>query len=269
MVDSVTFMATNLNKQSLSVNLRDPRGKEIIMKLIPGVDVVLQNFRTGAMKKMGLDYETLSRINPRLVYASCYMYGESGPLARRRGGDMWAQAFTGMIESQGCSDGPPQMVGHSVIDFAGGIAAAFAIMTALFLRERTGVGQEVSTNLINVGVLLQWPAVAHYLVEGLLYKKVGRGTPRSNFPFGPYTAKDGDVLTIFGQDQDEWATVCAILGIEHLLQDPRYDTVEKRNEKKLEVVSHTGRSLQQTSPGRVGTIVQAASTPLRSLPGLC
>jgi len=127
------------------------------------------------------------------------------------------------------------MVGHTVIDFGGAIAASFAIMTALFFRERTGVGQEVLSNLVNVGVLLQWPAIAHYLVEGLLYKKVGRGTARAKFPMGPYKAKDGDVLTIFGQDQDEWVTVCSILSLEHLLQDPRYDTVEKRNERKNEL----------------------------------
>ena len=235
MVDSVTFMVTNLNKRSLSINLRDPRGKEIILKLVPKVDVIIQNFRPGAMKNLGFDYETLSQINPRLVYGSFYMYGETGPLARRRGGDMWAQAFTGMVECQGSPDGPPQMVGHTVIDFGGAIAASFAIMTALFFRERTGVGQEVLSNLVNVGVLLQWPAIAHYLVEGLLYKKVGRGTARAKFPMGPYKAKDGDVLTIFGQDQDEWVTVCSILSLEHLLQDPRYDTVEKRNERKNEL----------------------------------
>ena len=235
MVDSVTFMSINLNKRSLSVNLRDPEGKEVIMKLVPKVDVIVQNFRVGAMKKLGLDYESLSKINKRLVYASCYMYGETGPLVRRRGGDMWAQAFTGMVESQGYPDGPPQMVAHSVTDFAAGISAAYAIMVALFNREKTGVGQEVSTNLVNIGTFLQFPAISHYIVEGLLFRKPGRGDARSKFPFGPYKARDGDVLTIFGQDDGEWATVCSILGLEHLLGDPRYDSVAKRNENKFEL----------------------------------
>ena len=235
MVDSVTFMVTNLNKRSLAVNLRDPRGKEIILKLIPQTDVIVQNFRPGAMKSLGLDYEALSAINPRLIYGSFYMYGETGPLSRRRGGDMWAQAFTGLVASQGTPDGPPQMVNHTVIDYSGGVAGAFAIMTALFYRERSGVGQEVFNNLVNMGVLLQWPAISHYLVEGLLFRKVGRGNARSRFPYGPYKAKDGEVLTIFGQDDEEWATVCSILEIEHLLSDPRYDTAEKRNQRKLEL----------------------------------
>jgi CoA:oxalate CoA-transferase len=235
MVDSVTFMTVNLNKKGLSVNLRDPEGLEIIKKLIPKVDVIVQNFRVGAMKKLGLDYETLSKINKRLVYASCYMYGDTGPLSRRRGGDMWAQAFTGIVESQGYPGQPPQMIGHSVIDFAGGISAAYAIMVALFNRERTGIGQEVFTNLLNVSVFLQLPAISHYIMEGLMFKKPGRGGPRTKFPFGAYTAKDGDVLTIFGQDDGEWITVCSILGLEHLIGDPRYDTVAKRNEKQVEL----------------------------------
>lgn len=234
-IDSVTFMVTNLNKRSLAINLRDPRGKEILLKLVPQVDVLIQNFRPGAMKNLGLDYETLKAINPRLIYGSFYMYGETGPLARRRGGDMWAQAFTGVVASQGSPDGPPQMINHTVMDYGGGMAAAFAVMTALFYREKTGMGQEVFSSIINIAVLLQWPAIAHYLVEGLLFKKVGRGIVRSRFPYGAYTAKDGDVITIFGQDDEEWVTVCAILGIEHLLADERYDTAEKRNALKFEL----------------------------------
>ncbi len=234
-VDSVTFMVTNLNKRSLAVNLRDPRGKEIILKLVPKVDALIQNFRPGAMRDLGLDYETLRPLNPRLIYGSFYMYGETGPLARKRGGDMWAQAFTGVVASQGCPDGPPQMINHTVMDYGGGVAGAFAVMTALYYRERTGEGQEVFNNLINTAVLMQWPAISHYMVEGLLFRKVGRGNARSRFPYGPYTAKDGDVLTIFGQDDEEWVTVCGILGIEHLLADERYDTVEKRNARKFEL----------------------------------
>jgi crotonobetainyl-CoA:carnitine CoA-transferase CaiB-like acyl-CoA transferase len=234
-VDSVTFMVTNLNKRSLAINLRDPRGKEILLKMLPTTDVLIQNFRPGAMKNLALDYETLSAMNPRLIYGSFYMYGEKGPLARRRGGDMWAQAFTGLVASQGSPDGPPQTINHTVMDYCGGMAAAFAVMTALFERERTGAGQEVFNSLINTAVLLQWPAIGHYLAEGLLFKKVGRGNVKSRFPYGAYTAKDGDVLTIFGQDDEEWITVTAILGIEHLLADERYDTADKRNARKFEL----------------------------------
>ncbi|MFC1905073.1 CoA transferase, partial [Chloroflexota bacterium] len=91
------------------------------------------------------------------------------------------------------------------------------------------------SSLINTAVLLQWPAISHYLMEGVLFKKVGRGAARTTFPYGAYTAKDGDVITIFGQDDAEWPVVCSMLGIEHLLGDPRYDTIEKRNERKFEL----------------------------------
>lgn len=231
-VDSVTFMVGNLNKRSLAVNLTDERGKEIVLKLVKGTDVLVQNFRPGAMKKMGLDYEALSKINPGLIYTSLSMYGETGPLARKRGGDVWAQAFTGFVASQGSADNP-SLVGHAIFDAAGAIAGALATVTALFVRERTGVGQEVTTNLVNVAVLLQWPSIAHYLVEGVVFKNAGRGGTRWLFPHGAYTAKDGAVANIFGKDQDDWRTLCSILGIEHLLSDPRYDTPEKRDEQKF------------------------------------
>ncbi len=234
MVDSVTFIVGNLDKRSVVLNLRDQRAREIVYKLIPTVDAVIQNFRPGVMKELGIDYETLSAINPRLVYGSFYCYGEAGPIAHRRGGDMWAQAFTGMVATQG-PPGPPQQIAHTINDYGGGAVGALGIMAALFVRERTGVGQEVVNNLINVAVLFQWPAISHYLMEGTLFKRQSRAGARSRFPAGAYTAKDGDVLTIFGTDQDEWQVVCSILGIEHLLNDPRYRTPEDREARKLEL----------------------------------
>ncbi len=233
-VDSIIFMVCNLNKRSLVLNLRDARGKEIALALAKKADVLVQNFRPGVMKRMGLSYETLSKDNPRLVYASLSMYGETGPISHRRGGDIWAQAFTGFVESQGSPDSP-YLVGHPVIDFAGAAVNAFAIMVALFMRESTGVGQEVFNNLVNTSTFLQWGPITHYLVEGVVLKKGGRGGARWRFPFGAYTAKDGDVATLYGQDQDEWRTFCSMLEIEHLLSDPRYDTPDKRDEHKFEL----------------------------------
>ncbi|MFC1962170.1 CaiB/BaiF CoA transferase family protein [Chloroflexota bacterium] len=233
-IDSITFMVSNLNKRSLALNLKDSRGIEIALNLARTADVLIENFRPGAMRKLGLGYEELAKTNPGLVYASLSMYGETGPLARRRGGDIWAQAFTGIVESQGSPDSP-SLIGHALIDAAGAVTGAFAVMVALFERAKTGIGREVSTNLVNVSVLLQWPAIAHYLVEGVNLKRAGRGGVRWLFPHGAYTAKDGDVVTIHGQDDDEWRTICSILGIEHLLDEPKYDTPQKRDEHKFEL----------------------------------
>lgn len=242
--DSASFLQLNMNKRSLAINLRDKRGLEVILKLVKDADVVVQNFRVGAMEGLGLDYKTLSKINPRLIYCSACMYGETGPLARWRGGDPWAQAMTGIVALQGSPDGPPYLAGPAVIDYTGAALCAFGIAAALLLRERTGRGQEISLNLLNAGTFLQQPEIIDYLIDGKLQKKVGRGF-RGSFPFGAYTAKDGDVVTIFGQDDAEWPTICSILGIEQLLNDPRYDTREKRTEHKFELYPILDKSFRQ------------------------
>ena len=233
--DSIPFMTCNRNKRSLVLNLRDPRGKEIALKLARQADIVIQNFRPGVMKGLGLDYESIREINPSVIYGSFYMYGEEGPLAHRRGGDVWAQAFTGLVSSRGNPDEPPSTVGHPFIDIVGATVNAFALVSALFYREHTGQGQEVTNDLVRAGAYLQEGAISHYLIDNVLLKKGGRGHYTGLFPYGAYPVKDGEIVTLFGQDDDEWKQFCSILGIEHLVGDDRYDTQEKRKEKKSEL----------------------------------
>jgi formyl-CoA transferase/CoA:oxalate CoA-transferase len=234
-IDSTVFLMCNAGKRSVAVNLKEPRGLEIVSKLVATVDVIVENFRPGAMKKLGLDYQTVAKINPRVVYASLSMYGSEGPLAQRRGADIWAQAFTGVVAGQGHPDGPPYLAGHAFMDLGGALSGACAILAALFSREKTGTGQQVATNLVSTGLYLQSSTFCYTLVDDVLIKKGGRGTARGQFPYGAYTAKDGDVATIFGQDDDEWPIFCRILGIEHLLDNPRYRTAKDRTEHKFEL----------------------------------
>ncbi len=233
--ESMAFLCSNRGKRDLCLNLNDPRGKEIALKLAKDTDVLVQSFTPGVMERLGLDYKTVSAINPQVIYASFSMYGDNGPFRHRRGGDPWAQAFTGVVASQGSPDGPPYLAGHLFIDWTGAALNAFAITSAVLLRERGGPGQELTNNLVNTGVYIQDAAICTYLNDGVLLKKSGRGNAQSMFPYGAYPAKDGDVVTIFGQDDDEWVTLCSILGIEDLLQDPRYDTAVNRTKRKFEL----------------------------------
>lgn len=233
--ESMSFLCSNRGKRDICLNLNDPRGREIALKLAKDTDVFVQSFRPGVMKKLGLDYEAICKINARVIYASFSMFGETGPLSHRRGGDPWAQAFTGVVSSQGSPEGPPYLAGHLFIDWTGAALNAFAITAAVLLRERTGKGQEITNSLANTGIYIQDTAICTYLNDGVLLKKSGRGNVQGMFPYGAYPAKDGDVVTIFGQDDDEWVTFCSILGIEHLLGDPRYDTSQKRTERKFEL----------------------------------
>ncbi|MFC1945846.1 CaiB/BaiF CoA transferase family protein [Chloroflexota bacterium] len=234
--DSILFLNRNQGKKSIAVDLRNPEGKEIILKLIREADIMVHNHRPQAIKKKGLDYESVAKINPRIIYAALSSYGDSGPFANLPGADPWTQAFTGMVASQGNPQDPPYLVGHPVCDNTGATLGAYGIMMALFMRERTGKGQEVSTSLVNAGIYLQQDAIAHYLIEGLNLTKGGRGHYRGLFPYGAYPAKDGDVVTFFGQDNDEWKVVCEIIGLdETLVDDPRYDTISKRQKARTEL----------------------------------
>lgn len=233
--ESMTFLCANRGKRGIAVNLVDARGKAVALKLAKETDVLVQSFRPGVMEKLGLDYPSVYKINPKIIYASFSMYGDTGPYRHRRGGDPWAQAFTGMVAAQGSPDGPPYLSGHLVVDFTGAALNAFGITAAVLLRERTGRGQEITNNLVNTGTFIQNAAICTYLNDGVLLKKGGRGNAQGMFPYGAYPAKDGDVVTIFGQDNDEWAVFCSILGIEHLLGDARYDSAEKRVERKFEL----------------------------------
>lgn len=234
--DSVLFLNRNQGKKSIAVDLRNPKGKEVILDLIRNADVMLHNHRSEAIKKKGLDYESVSKINPGIIYASLSSYGNTGPYYNLPGADPWVQAFTGMVRSQGNPGEPPYLVGHPVCDNTGASLGAYGIMLALFMRERTGKGQEISTSLVNAGIFLQQDAIAHYLIEGLNLEKGGRGHYRGLFPYGAYPAKDGDVVTIFGQDDGEWKVVCEILGLdESIVNNPRYDTIAKRLKARVEL----------------------------------
>ncbi len=233
-VDVGSWIMLNRGKKGLAIDLRSERAKEIILKLVKDVDVLSHSFRPGVMERLGFGYDAVSRVNPKIIYCGLSGYGETGPLAHRVGGDMWAQAMSGMISIQGDPDGPPYMVGFTPIDCSTGMMTAYAIMVALFARERTGVGQEISVNLLNVAMYLQVMQLGSHLTDGKTVYKEGRGMAEQPPPFGPFRAKDGDVMTVFGSDP-LWPAFCKLLGLEELAEDPRFANDQKRREHRQEV----------------------------------
>ena len=231
--DHFRYMAVNRGKKCLAVDVRRPEGKEIILKLMPRTDVVVQNFRPGAMERLGLDYAALSKINPCIVYASLFERSETGPLVHRYGGDQWLQALTGVVALQGLPDEPPYLCPVAFIDHGSALMAAHAITTALFVRERTGIGQEVVCSLLNTAMYMQTVHMHEYLIEGVVPKKVGRGLAGNAPPYGAYRCKDGrEVVTMFGVYDAQWPTFCQAMGVGHLAQDPRFNTEAKRRENR-------------------------------------
>ncbi len=228
--DKADWIAFNRGKKDLAVDIRAEKGKEIVLKLAGETDVILQSFRPGVAERLGIGYEAISKINPRVIYASFYGYGETGPTAHRAGGDMWSQAMSGMVSVNGYPDGPPQMIPFPLCDHAGGMLLAYAVMTALFVRERTGQGQAVSVNNLNAALYLQFSEFAKYLSGEKMPLKTGRSYHIP--PFGPFRAADGDVLTIFGTDP-MWPEFCRVVGVPELAEDPRFVSDKVRTENRV------------------------------------
>jgi crotonobetainyl-CoA:carnitine CoA-transferase CaiB-like acyl-CoA transferase len=232
MPDTASWMAFNRGKKDLAIDIRTEKGKEIVLKLAREADVILQSFRPGVAERLGIGYEDISKINPRVIYCSFTGYGETGPVAHRAGGDMWSQAMSGIVSLMGYPGGAPQMLPFPACDHVGGMLVAYVIMTALFVRERTGQGQAVTVNNLDAALYLQFSGFAEYLTDGRMPYKAGRGYGAP--PFGPFRAKDGDVLTIFGTGP-MWPDFCKLVGVGHLADDPRFKTDEARHENREEI----------------------------------
>jgi crotonobetainyl-CoA:carnitine CoA-transferase CaiB-like acyl-CoA transferase len=226
------WMAFNRGKKDLAIDIRSPKGLEIVLKLAKDADVILQSFRPGVAERLGIGYKAISKINPKVIFCSFSGYGETGPVAHRAGGDMWSQAMSGIVSLLGYPGGAPQMIPFPACDHVGGMLVAYAVMTALFVRERTGKGQALTVNNLDAALYLQFSSFAEYLTDGKMPYKLGRSyqTP----PFGPFRAKDGDVLTIFGTGP-MWKDFCRVVGVEYLVNDPRFNTDEARQKNREEI----------------------------------
>lgn len=227
--ESPNFLAWNRNKRSLALNLKSPEAKEIIYKMVKSADVVVQNFRPGVMAKLGFGYEALSAINPRIIYCSGSGYGESGPYLSRPGQDMLLQGLTGLMAATGRADGPPVPVGSGFADQVGAMNMVFGILTALYWRERSGVGQDIKVDLLS-GMLAhqgQEMLSAMNFEEDFKRPNSGIGHPGMEAPFGVYPTSDGWVTIAMSP----FASLVGVLGDDSLLRyNDKTQLFEKRDE---------------------------------------
>jgi formyl-CoA transferase len=228
-----SFLAQNANKKSLTLNLKDPEGKEIFLKLARTADVVVENFRPDVMKRLGVGYPVLSAVHPRIIYCAISGFGASGPDAMKPAYDQIIQGLSGVMAINGDERLNPLRCGFPVCDTVGGLNAAFAIMAALYYRERTGEGQFIDVALLDsIMPLMGWVA-ANLLIGGQQPVLMGN----DNFtaaPSGTFATKDG-YLNIAANKQEQWETVADVLGVPELKKDPRFEKrdARKRNRKAL------------------------------------
>lgn len=224
------FAYINRNKYGLSLNLKAEEGKEIFKKLVREVDVVVENFRVGTMEKLGLGYDVLKEINPRLIYASINGFGLEGPMAKRPCYDIIAQAMGGMMSVTGLNDVPTK-VGPAIADNYSGTYLSLGIVMALFQRERTGMGRRLDVSMLDTIFSILETSSVDYTVGGHVAKPEGNRDP-SISPFDAFDAKDGSYVMACGTD-GFWKSLCGIMGQPELADDPRFISNTRRCEYYL------------------------------------
>jgi CoA:oxalate CoA-transferase len=219
---SLYFASINRGKESLSLNLKASEGKEILEELVANADVLVENFRPGTMEKLGVGYDHLGRINPRLVYAAASGFGHSGPDSTKPAYDILAQARGGVMSITGWPDGEPVRVGLSFGDLAASLFTAVGINAALYDRERTGKGQKVDVAMLDCQVALLENALVRFQVDGHSPRPLGHRHPTIT-PFQAVRTRDVHIVIAVGNDV-LWQKFCTAVGHPHLIDDPRFAT---------------------------------------------
>ena len=232
--ESTQFLTFNRNKRSVAVNLRAPEGVALVRQMAAGADVFIESFRAGALERMGLGYDAIRADNPGIVYCSISGYGRTGPLAEMPGYDLIIQAYSGLMHLTGEPDGLPLRVGFSLVDLFAGMMAYGTILTALRQRERTGRGQWVEAALLDGQVAALSYHATRYLGTGEEPHRMGSGHP-SLVPYQSFASSDG--YFILGCAKlGLWERMCAGIGREDLLADPRFATNTDRVAHRAECV---------------------------------
>lgn len=254
--ESVPHMLLNRNKESVTLDLKDPIGREAFMRLAETADVVVENMRPGVMARLGTSYESVRERNPGIIYASASGWGQDGPLADLAGLDIMAQARSGLMSITGFPDSPPAKVGVPICDLTSALYVALAVTAALVERDRSGQGQHIDVSLFESGVSYAvWEAAA-YFTEG----RIGRPNGSAHQNQAPYQAvhsADGFV-TVGANTPRNWERFCRALGLDDLLEDPRftqsYDRLTHREALIALIEDKTG---QLTTDEVVGLLNEA------------
>ena len=231
---SAYFVGVNRNKRSIALNLATQTGKDILLNLLTKADVLIENFKSGQMKKWGLDYETtISKRFPGLIYSQITGYGSNGPLSGRPGFDAIAQVMSGLASINGATDGPPVRVGTPISDLATALYATNAILMALYERTSSGLGQKVEVSLLDSSVSLLHPHAANFFMTGDPPTRMGNAHPNIA-PYEMFKTTNGYIFIAGGNDQ-QFVKLVTLLGKSELANDPRFtnNASRKANEQIL------------------------------------
>lgn len=257
--DAMAFLAVNRNKRGITLDLKSPEGLEVFYRLVDEADVVVENYRPGVAKRLGIDYETLSARNPRLVYASISGFGQTGPYGARGGYDLIAQAMSGLMSVTGEPGSNPVKAGVPVADLGAGIFATLGILSALLGREKTGRGQQVDVSLFESALsLMVWETSEHWGTGGIP-QPMG-SAHRLAAPYQALRTRDGH-LVVGASNQGLWERMCAALDREDLPTDERFVTNLDRMANLGELVEELEKTLTGADAEHWITVLGEAGVP--------
>lgn len=247
------------NKRSLTLNLKTEGGRRVLRQLLAGADLLIENFRPDVKARLGLDFETLHALNPRLILVSLSGFGQTGPYRTRSGFDQIAQGMGGMMSVTGLPGQGPVRAGIAVADSAAGLYGAIGALTALHERTRSGLGQWVQTSLLEAMIGMMDFQAARYLVEGTVPPQAGNDHPYAT-PMGVYATGDGHINIAVGAE-GHWRAFCAAIGQPELGLDPRFDTLDKRFKARPELRRLLEDILKQHPSAHWLAVLEAAHVP--------
>ncbi|MFZ5633899.1 MAG: CaiB/BaiF CoA transferase family protein [Bacillota bacterium] len=257
--ESTYFVSVNRNKKSVTLNLKSSKGVDIFRGMVKKADVLVENFRPGTMEKMGLGYESISGINPRIIYASGSGFGQTGPYREKPAYDPIVQSLGGIMSVTGDPGGHPVRVGVSIGDLAAGLYLTQGILLALLNREKTGRGQHIDVAMLDCQVALLENHIARYLIAGQIPRPVGNRHP-SFAPFGSFATADGHI-TIAAGNNKLWALLCKVLGKPHLASDPRFATNADRAANYDEMEREMVAVLKNQTSAHWASVLDRAGIP--------
>ncbi len=257
--EAAYFLSVNRNKKSITLNLKDPKAKEIALKIIEKADVVLESNRPGVMTKLGLDYESVKKINPGIIYCAISGFGQTGPYSKRPGFDQVIQGYGGIMGLTGEKGGSPLKVGIAVTDIATGMFAATGILTALYHKERTGQGQFVDASMLDGQVSWLTYQAGRYLASGNVPQRIGSAHPLI-VPYQDFEASDGFINIAAGND-NLWKKMCEVTGLTDIADDPKFASNPKRVENRVAVVELVSEKIKTKTMQEWLDILNDAGVP--------
>ena len=224
--NSVYYANFNRGKVGVTLNLKEPEGKEIFKEMVKKADVVLENYRPGTMEKLGLGYDVLKEVNPGIVYGSISGFGHTGPLSKRAGYDIVGQAMGGLMSTTGWPDGPATRTGTPMGDVLGALNMTVGVLAALVNKQRTGKGEKVDVALVDSVAAAMENITMIYQSTGRIPQRIGNRY-ESTYPYDTFPAKDGDVVIAAGNNK-LYAILCDVMGKPELKTGPRFAEVKDR-----------------------------------------